>query len=222
MPTKERFVALTVTPGVPCKVILPPCSALSLANAALAAQPGPSFGRCHLECDLATHSFVVCSLLTTGVLQASLDVTITNDPDETAWFFLNAKGPHAFHVVGKLVVDTTLRAKAGSAAASKSARASAPPPRLAAPLPAASAPRTKRPARAGTGAVLEDMIEVLLPDNDELGFDAPSDADSEDFIEYMSRKRPAATAAAPVRAKEARRAGGGGAAARGGARGKGR
>lgn len=90
----SRFVSLTVTPGVDCKVILPPCSALTLSNAALAAQPkSAAFGRCVLECDLATHSFVVCSLLTTGVRQAAPEITITNDPDEPAWFFLKVRAP---------------------------------------------------------------------------------------------------------------------------------
>lgn len=96
MPSTHRFVALTVTPGVACKVILPPCSALQLCNAALAAQPGPSFDRCVLECDLATHSFVVASLLTTGVRQAALEVAITNDPNETAWFFLKVSLAHLY------------------------------------------------------------------------------------------------------------------------------
>ncbi|EOD09680.1 hypothetical protein EMIHUDRAFT_459910 [Emiliania huxleyi CCMP1516] len=135
----SRFVSLTVTPGVDCKVILPPCSALTLSNAALAAQPkSAAFGRCVLECDLATHSFVVCSLLTTGVRQAAPEITITNDPDEPAWFFLKASGPHSFHS------------------------------RLGGP---------------------SDMIEVLLPSGDEaLGFEAPSDPDSEEFIDFS---RPA-------------------------------
>mmetsp|Transcript_50050 Transcript_50050/g.153995 ORF Transcript_50050/g.153995 Transcript_50050/m.153995 type:complete len:190 (+) Transcript_50050:86-655(+) len=106
----SRFVSLTVTPGVDCKVILPPCSALTLSNAALAAQPkSAAFGRCVLECDLATHSFVVCSLLTTGVRQAAPEITITNDPDEPAWFFLKASGPHSFHVLGRLIEDKATR-----------------------------------------------------------------------------------------------------------------
>jgi hypothetical protein len=201
MPTAARFVALTVTPGVPCKVILPPCSALQLSNAALAAPPGQAFGRCQLECDLATHSFVICSLLTTGVRQAGLDVAITNDPAEAAWFFLNAKGPHAFHVVGRLIQDKAARAVAASSAASaaKPSRSGAPPPRLA--PPSATAPAPKRPAScapAGASAKesASDTIEVLLPSHDErLAFDAPSDADSEEFVEFMQassavRKRP--------------------------------
>lgn len=193
MPTVARFVALTVTPGVPCKVILPPCSALQLSNAALAAQPGQSFGRCQLECDLATHSFVICSLLTTGVRQAGLDVAITNDPAEAAWFFLNAKGPHAFHVVGRLIQDKAARAVAASSAASasKPSRSGAPPPRLAPPSATAPLPRAKgSTSRAPAGGAAEesspDMIEVLLPGHDEgLAFDAPSDADSEEFVEFM-------------------------------------
>lgn len=41
-------------------------------------------------------------------------------------------------------------------------------------------------ALRGSEDSASDMIEVLLPGNDEgLGFDAPSDADSEDFIEFM-------------------------------------
>jgi hypothetical protein len=218
VPMPTVFVALTVTPGVPCKVILPPCSALQLSNAALAAQPGQSFGRCQLECDLATHSFVICSLLTTGARQAGLDVAITNDPDETAWFFLNAKGPHAFHVVGRLIQDKAARAVAASSAASasKPSRSGAPLPRLAPPSTTAPASRAKRPAsRAPAGGAAEqsasDMIEVLLPGHDEgLAFDAPSDADSEEFVEFMQsysavRKRRSAAGreirdgSAPVR-----------------------
>ncbi|EOD08397.1 hypothetical protein EMIHUDRAFT_453119 [Emiliania huxleyi CCMP1516] len=156
----SRFVSLTVTPGVDCKVILPPCSALTLSNAALAAQPkSAAFGRCVLECDLATHSFVVCSLLTTGVRQAAPEITITNDPDEPAWFFLKASGPHSFH------------------------------------------------SRLGGAS---DMIEVLLPSGDEaLGFEAPSDADSEEFIEYMqarqARKPPSRAAPTKAAAKPSSR-----------------
>ena len=100
----RRFFSVVVTPGEQCKVELPPCSALEIKLAALA-QPGPITARCTLECDLATHSFVLCSLPPGGPLQATIATVVTNDPDLPAWLFLKARGPRAFHISGRLAVD---------------------------------------------------------------------------------------------------------------------
>ena len=93
----RRFLALVVTPGVDCKVSMPPCSALEIKHAALANGKVPPGTRCTLECDLATQSFVLCSLPAGGPKQAKIGTVVTNDPDEPAWFFLKATGPIAFH-----------------------------------------------------------------------------------------------------------------------------
>ena len=106
-----RFLALTVEPGVDCKVSMPPCSALEIKNAALAPAEksftgkGKQQQRCTLECDLATHHFVLCSLPPGGHQQASLGTVVTNDPDAPAWLFLKARGPRTFHVLGSIQVD---------------------------------------------------------------------------------------------------------------------
>ena len=67
----------------------------------------------------------------------------------------------------------------------------------------AAAPAAPAPASQSRLGGASDMIEVLLPSGDEaLGFEAPSDADSEEFIEYMqarqARKPP--SRAAPSKA----------------------
>eukprot|EP00966_Prymnesium_polylepis_P077926 1806502-Prymnesium_polylepis.1 len=101
---QSRFIALTVRPNESCKIELPPCSALDIKHAALATDGRPS-QRCVLECELATHSFVLCSIPPNAPLQASLGTVITNDPAEEAWMFLRARGSCAFHVLGRLEVD---------------------------------------------------------------------------------------------------------------------
>ena len=103
---RPRFLSVAVAPGQDCKVALPPCSAIEIRNAALAVgSAGPLTERCTLECDLATHSFVLCSLPPGGPMQASLGTVVTNDPDTPAWLFLRARGPRTFHVVGRINVD---------------------------------------------------------------------------------------------------------------------
>lgn len=101
----RRFLSLVVTPGTECKIVMPPCSALEIKHAALAAAKKPPMSRCTLECDLATHTFVLCSLPPGGPMQASLGTVVTNDPDVSAWLFLKATGPRAFHVLGRINVD---------------------------------------------------------------------------------------------------------------------
>ena len=101
----RQFLSLVVQPGVDCKVAMPPCSALEIKNAALAVGKKPPAERSVLECDLATHSFVLCSLPPGGPMQAQLGTVVTNDPDAEAWLFLKARGPRAFHVLGRLVTD---------------------------------------------------------------------------------------------------------------------
>ena len=99
--TASSIIALVVEPGVDCKVSMPPCSALEIKNAALApavklAGKQQAQQRCTLECDLATHHFVLCSLPPGGHQQASLGTVVTNDPDVPAWLFLKARGPRTF------------------------------------------------------------------------------------------------------------------------------
>lgn len=100
----KRFFSTIVKPGTECKVELPPCSAIEMQHCALA-EGGAVKERCTLECDLATHSFVLCSLPPGGPMQARLGTVVTNDPSVGAWLFLKAKGPRAFHVIGRLAVD---------------------------------------------------------------------------------------------------------------------
>ena len=92
MRTRSAFFSTTVRPGKATKLALPPCSSLELSNAAIepAAKPHPS-ARSVLECDLATHSFVLCALVPVGPRQAALGAVITNDPAQRAWFFLKAR-----------------------------------------------------------------------------------------------------------------------------------
>jgi len=97
------MIALTATPGKQCKVVLPPCSALELKNAALA-PPGECSSRAVLECQLATRSFVLCSLTPDGPRQAALGTVVMNDPEQAAWVFLKARGA-TFHVLGRLVTE---------------------------------------------------------------------------------------------------------------------
>ena len=109
-----QILTVVVTPGTPCKIALPPCSALEIKQAALAGNEPLPAERCVLECDLASHSFLLCSIVPNGPHQAALGTVITNDPAEPAWVFLKARGPCAFHVIGQLVVDKT-RAEASPA-----------------------------------------------------------------------------------------------------------
>ncbi len=117
MPTS--LIACKVTPGDHgCKIAMPGCSALEIKHCALAPGAAPST-RCTLEMDLATHNFVLCSLPPGGRMQATLHTVVTNDPDQTAWLFLKATGPRAFHVLGRLIVDG--KERTGVAAANKAA-----------------------------------------------------------------------------------------------------
>ena len=101
----KRLLSLIVEPGVDCKVELPPCSALEIKHAALAVDKRPPTERSVLECDLATHSFVLCSLPPGGPMQASLGTVVTNDPDSEAWIYLKARGTRSFHILGRIVTD---------------------------------------------------------------------------------------------------------------------
>jgi len=105
-------------------------------------------------------------------------------------------------VLGRLIEDKATRRSSAAAA-----RKQAPPPaarELARTAAAPAAPASAPQSRLGGAS---DMIEVLLPSGDEaLGFEAPSDADSEEFIEYMqarqarkppSRAEPTKAAAKP-------------------------
>ena len=95
----------SVEPGKQCKVVLPPCSAIEIKNASLDARCGSTSERCVLECDLATRSFALCSLVPNGPRQAALGTVITNNPNDVAWLFLRARGTCTFHVLGQLIVE---------------------------------------------------------------------------------------------------------------------
>jgi len=224
----SNFVSYTVTPGKACKVMLPPCSALEIKNAALVGAE-PLTGRCTLECDLATHSFVLCSLPPGGKRQAVLGTVLTNDPDQSAWLFFKARGPCAFHVLGRLQVDSASAVEGeegasddsadgeggysgGPAGAKESDDGSGEgaeddwglgPPK-------ASGGAESRRASRGGGASSPDepeLIDVLLPDGDEADPEFPTDADSDasdDFVQWMQmRTRPDGKRAADAPRKRA-------------------
>ena len=110
MPGRSAFFSTRVTPGRASKLALPPCSSLELSNAAIDAGTGradPS-ARCVLECDLATHSCVLCSLVPGGPRQAALGAVITNDPAQRAWFFLKARVHPAARSHGHRIVTYRL------------------------------------------------------------------------------------------------------------------
>ena len=220
MPSK--FVSYTVTPGKACKVSLPPCSALEIKNAALIGDE-PLTGRSTLECDLATHRFVLCSLPPGGGrLQASLSTVVTNDPDQTAWLFLNATGARAFHVLGQMRVDDGgSQSRPSHSAQDKDLTSSAVAgesdeddwPSAAdvqASKPASSSSRKR--AISGAPATEDDdaddnseTIEVLLPDGDgdvEYGLSEASD-ESDDFVRWMVERTSDAPASQPPKRKQA-------------------
>ncbi|KAL1524603.1 hypothetical protein AB1Y20_019492 [Prymnesium parvum] len=205
----SKLIALTVRPNEPCRVDLPPCSALEIKQAALAhASPR---GRAVLECDLATHRFVLCSIPPCGPLQASLSTIVTNDPAHAAWMFLRARGSSEFHVLGRMEVDGG--GGAGGRARRRAARAGGEEGEemdvtdsgwaLAQPKSSAEGGRGGE-AEGGLSADEVADIEVLLPNGEELEY--PSDASSEGFIRWMQAKprkpsagKPAAAAAAEVK-----------------------
>ena len=205
MPSK--FIALTVRPNESCKIDLPPCSALDIKHAALATDGKPS-ERCVLECELATHSFVLCSIPPNGPLQASLGTVITNDPAQAAWMFLRARGSCSFHVIGRMEIDVGEDEEPPPkkvAKSSNAARPAAKPTGAAVDLTdsgwALDAPKSSdkdhesgdapEAMYAGSGNEVAD-IEVLLPEGEALEY--PSDADSEGFIRFMQAKPKMVTA----------------------------
>mmetsp|Transcript_4603 Transcript_4603/g.10014 ORF Transcript_4603/g.10014 Transcript_4603/m.10014 type:complete len:333 (+) Transcript_4603:196-1194(+) len=206
----SRIITIRVTPGDECKVVLPPCSALEIKNVALdAVSSAPLTERCTLECDLATHRFVLCSLTQSGPLQAALGTVITNDPAEAAWLFLKARGPRSFHVIGRLIAEHKDEAAAPKpkARSGRMANGSATAPMSKADAAAdgldlddngwgLANPVKTTNARAQSGAkavATEEMvdeeadIDVLLPDDD-AQVEYPSDADSEDFVTWMQER----------------------------------
>ncbi|KOO29354.1 hypothetical protein Ctob_002000 [Chrysochromulina tobinii] len=189
---RTSLIACKVTPGDKgCKIAMPGCSALEIKHCALA--PGaPPDARCTLALDLATHNFVLCSLPPGGRMQATLSTVVTNDPDQMAWLFLKATGPRAFHVLGRLIVDS--KERTGVAAANKAAwaavreqrrRSGAPVsigvgtgdgesdedgwPTAADIAPSRTAGGKKPTAREAEDAQddAEENIEVLLPEGDD-------------------------------------------------------
>ena len=189
---RTSLIACKVTPGDKgCKIAMPGCSALEIKHCALA--PGaPPDARCTLALDLATHNFVLCSLPPGGRMQATLSTVVTNDPDQMAWLFLKATGPRAFHVLGRLIVDS--KERTGVAAANKAAwaavreqrrRSGAPVsigvgtgdgesdedgwPTAADIAPSRTAGGKKPTAREAADAQddAEENIEVLLPEGDD-------------------------------------------------------
>ena len=208
----RRFLSLAVKPGEDCKVAMPPCSALEFKHAALAADRGaPPTERCTLECDLATHQFVLCSLPPGAPMQASLGTVVTNDPDAPAWLFLRARGPRTFHVLGRINVDD----RSSTTSKGKAAAQRAPLPDVGFPTadesddepwPTASSIARSAPAGlskrgdGGSGGAeapevgssdLSETIEVLLPEGDDVLeyplSDVPSD-ESDDFVNWMSAR----------------------------------
>ena len=222
MPSK--FIGLVVRPGEDCKVELPPCSAFEIKHAALAVGGRPS-ERCTLECNLATHSFVLCSISrASGPLQAVLGTVVTNDPAQSAWFFLKARGSQAFHVLGRLEVDVSgespaaspKRSKRGAkkgttVAATGALQANAGLTDSSPPLDVTDsgwdlgAPASFEAQWTAGGAAIGDEpvdIEVLLPGHDMI-VEYPSDADSEGFVKWMQSKAAKATLVGPGASKAA-------------------
>ena len=201
MPTK--FLSLVVRPGERCKISLPGCSALELKQAALA-PGGPITERVVLECDLAVKRFVLCSLVPRGPMQATLGTVVTNDPDQAAWLYLTARGPRPLHVIGTLSVDSReerpkkrkrRQEPAATAAAELAVDATMGDDGLWESDWGLGAPVATSAKAAAADALLADTdadvggrgIEVLLPDGEQ-ELDAPSDADSEDFVRWMQSK----------------------------------
>jgi hypothetical protein len=200
----RKFISLVVTPGVECKITMPPCSALEIKHAALATS-GKLSDRCTLECDLATHQFVLCSLPPDGPKQASLATVVTNDPNAQAWLFLKARGPVAFHVLGRLEYDNRAVKAAEAAGASEIGHdgegfltggwSSAADVKRS----TSSTGKRRGGAVAGSdgqqsgGADDDDpdgIIEVLLPDGDDVLeyplSEAASDDVEDDFVNWMA------------------------------------
>ena len=201
MPTK--FLSLVVRPGERCKISLPGCSALELKQAALA-PGGPITERVVLECDLAVKRFVLCSLVPRGPMQATLGTVVTNDPDQAAWLYLTARGPRPLHVIGTLSVDSREERPKKRKRRQEPAAAAAAEPAVDATMGddgmwesdwGLGAPVATSAKAAAADALLADTdadvggrgIEVLLPDGEQ-ELDAPSDADSEDFVRWMQSK----------------------------------
>ena len=201
MPTK--FLSLVVRPGERCKISLPGCSALELKQAALA-PGGPITERVVLECDLAVKRFVLCSLVPRGPMQATLGTVVTNDPDQAAWLYLTARGPRPLHVIGTLSVDSREERPKKRKRRQEPAATAAAEPAVDATMGddgmwesdwGLGAPVATSAKAAAADALLADTdadvggrgIEVLLPDGEQ-ELDAPSDADSEDFVRWMQSK----------------------------------
>ena len=201
MPTK--FLSLVVRPGERCKISLPGCSALELKQAALA-PGGPITERVVLECDLAVKRFVLCSLVPRGPMQATLGTVVTNDPDQAAWLYLTARGPRPLHVIGTLSVDSREERPKKRKRRQEPAAAAAAEPAVDATMGddgmwesdwGLGAPVATSAKAAAADALLADTdadvggrgIEVLLPDGEQ-ELDAPSDANSEDFVRWMQSK----------------------------------
>ena len=178
----SRFVALTVTPGTETKVILPPCSALELKNVA-AANPHTQ-QKATLECDLATKTFRLANV-TPRNKQQNLGVAITNDPNEIAWFYLNAKGD-ALHVVGTLIQvqqqDKKTQNQEQRKLHHRKMTAMDKPSKKSKSQPVQSSNQISAPKP--TKIRLDDAVDVLLPHNDQQLF-CPSDAESDDFVQWV-------------------------------------
>mmetsp|Transcript_21074 Transcript_21074/g.45237 ORF Transcript_21074/g.45237 Transcript_21074/m.45237 type:complete len:314 (-) Transcript_21074:330-1271(-) len=194
----SRIFATWVKPGKDCKVKLPPCSALEIKNAALSTSSGSPSERCVLECDLATHSFVLCSLAPGGPRQAALGTVITNDPSEPAWLFLKARGPCGFHVLGRLMVETHVPV-AGISTGMRDAEETHATSELdlgdsgwGLGSPVRSSGKLQMPGTAdeepldALGDEEADIDVLLPPGGDEVEY--PSDADSEDFVRWMQAR----------------------------------
>ena len=161
-----------------------------------------------LECDLATHSFVLCSLTPGGPRQAALGTVITNDPDQTAWLFLKARGPRAFHVLGRMTSEVAAGSRKAAQAPSADAGASSfdlEDSGWGLDAPAQGGREHKAAASTASAAALggaveadeEGDIEVLLPGaEDEVEY--PSDADSEDFVRWMQARAASGLARRPL------------------------
>lgn len=206
----NHLFRVKVTPGKESKVYLPPCSALEIRNAALSIESGRPSARSVLECDLATHSFVLCALVPNGPRQAALATVITNDPNEPAWLFFKARGPCAFHVLGRLIAEGGAAAaegrqeegsdgsdsegsdsEGGLSEGSEEVVDGDGAIRLDDTGWGLGAPVRSSTQRSGSAAAIdweakdeEANIEVLLP-GDDGAVEYPSDADSEQFVRWM-------------------------------------
>lgn len=142
-------------------------------------------------------------------MQASLSTVVTNDPAVPAWLFLTARGPRAFHVLGRICTDDVRKPKAvDKQEDSQRAAASGGEEALETsdwahdddwPTVVAQSTGTSSgpPRRAGDGGSEADLaepsetIEVLLPEGDDVLeyplSDAPSD-ESDDFVAWMAAR----------------------------------